>query len=137
MLFYVISNRILNATHNLGLFPMQAETLINFLLVSLLSPAGFIGFCCGLARSLPTVLGGAIAATALETFLSVAVSSEPVDPLFVLVTPVAALFASACGWLAARVFAGKKNLNEPPVRDESVRLAYKHDVLEPGAVEDY
>jgi hypothetical protein len=116
---------------------MQAETLINFLLVSLLSPAGFIGFCCGLARNLPAVLGGAIAATALETFLSVAVSTDPVDPLFVLVTPIMALFASACGWLAARIFAGQKDQSEEPVRDESVRLAYKHDVLEPTAVEDY
>jgi hypothetical protein len=105
--------------------------------ISLLSPAGFIGFCCGLARTLPAVLGGAIAATALETFLAVAVSTDVVDPLFVLVTPVAALFASAVGWAAARVFAGKKNANEQPVRDESVRLAYKHDLLEPGAIEDF
>jgi hypothetical protein len=113
------------------------ETLFAFLLVSLLSPAGFIGFCCGLARTLPAILGGAIGATALETFLAVAVSTEPVDPLFVLVTPVASLVASAVGWMAARLFAGSKNKADQPVRDESVRLAYKHDVLEPGAVEDF
>ncbi len=116
---------------------MQVETLFGFLLASLLSPAGFIGFCCGLARNLPAVLGGAIAATALETFLAFAVSSEGVDPLFVLITPVSALFASALGWLAARVFFGRKDQREVAEPNESARIAYKHDLLEPGTAEDF
>ncbi len=116
---------------------MQAETLVAFLLASLFSPAGFIGFCCGLSRNLPAVLTGAIAATVLETFLAMAVSSEVVDPLFVLVTPVAALAASGIAWLGARVFGGKKSQQDTPVRDESVRIAYRHDVLEPGVAEDF
>ena len=115
---------------------MQSETIFGFLLASLLSPAGFIGFCCGLARTLPAVLGGAIAATALETFLAFAVSPEGVDPLFVLATPVASLVASAIGWGVARLLFGSKAKRDLPVPNESVRLAYKHDVLEP-AVEDF
>ena len=115
---------------------MQAETLFGFLLASLLSPAGFIGFCCGLSRNYPAVLGGAIAATALETFLAFAVSAEGVDPLYVLLTPVAALVASALGWLAARLLFGRKDKADAPVPNESVRLAYKHDVLEPAG-EDF
>ncbi len=116
---------------------MQAETLIEFLLASLLSPAGFIGFCCGLSRSFPAILGGAIVATALETFLAFVVSTEGVDPLFVLVTPIAALFASGVGWLAARIFFGRKADRDLPQPDEGMRIAYKHDMMEPGAAEDF
>jgi hypothetical protein len=119
---------------------MQAEELIGFIIQTLATPAGFIGFCCGLSRSLPAILGGAIAATALQTFLTFAVSEQGIDRdyvLYLLVTPIAALLASLMGWIAARVFFGRKADRDRPVPDESVRLAYKHDLLEPGATEDF
>ena len=114
----------------------MAEALIPFLLSTLFSPAGFIGFCCGLSRAVPAILGGAIFATALETFLALAVSTDAVDPLYILVMPVASLIASALGWGVARLFFGPRNKIEQN-NDESTRLAYKHDILDDRALEDY
>ncbi len=115
----------------------MADTLIPFLFSLLFSPAGFIGFCCGLYRAVPAVLGGAIFATALETFLAFAVSSSDVDPLYVLMTPIASLISSAVGWGIARIFFGPRNKDLPNQSDEITRLAYKHDILEPGPAEDF
>ena len=115
----------------------MAEALIPFLLSIIFSPAGFIGFCCGLSRAVPAVLGGAIFATVLETFLAFAISSSDVDPLYVLLTPIASLIASAVAWGVARIFFGPRNKQVEENNDESTRLAYKHDILEPGAAEDF
>jgi hypothetical protein len=113
----------------------MAEALVPFLLSLIFSPAGFIGFCCGLSRAVPVILGGAIFATVLETILAFAIASSDVDPLYVLMTPIASLITSAIGWGVARLCFGSRNR---PVEsfDESTRLAYKHDMMEPVA-EDY
>jgi len=115
----------------------MVDTLIPFLFSLLFSPAGFIGFCCGLYRAVPAVLGGAIFATALETFLAFAASSTDIDPLYVLMTPIASLISSAVAWGVARLLFGPRNQPISNAADEVTRLAYKHDILEPTAVDDF
>lgn len=105
-------------------------------------PAGFIGFCCGLSRSVPAILIGAIVATVLQTLLASAVtavsvtSAETLDWLHVLLTPVASLAASGIAWGAARLFFGPRD-RPVEVADQSAgRYGYKHDILDPGLAED-
>lgn len=81
---------------------------LGFLLGSLWSPAGFIGFFCGLSRSIIAVVVGAVVATVIQALLVLAISAESLDPLFVVTTPLAALIAGAIGWGIARLFFGPK-----------------------------
>ncbi|MBV9736320.1 MAG: hypothetical protein JO209_10470 [Acidisphaera sp.] len=81
---------------------------LGFVLGSLWSPAGFIGFFCGLSRSIVALLVGALVATVVQALLVLAISAESLDPLFVVTTPLAALIAGGIGWGVARLFFGPK-----------------------------
>lgn len=110
---------------------MLAASFFGFVLGTLWSPAGFIGFCCGLSRSLVAVIVGALVATVIQVLLVLAVSPNGIDPLLVVTTPIAALLAGAIGWGVARVFTGPKQ----PLSGESDGYMETADLARPSAPE--
>ncbi|MBV9783931.1 MAG: hypothetical protein JO264_08935 [Acidisphaera sp.] len=110
---------------------MLAATFLGFVLTALWSPAGFIGFCCGLSRSLLAVIIGALVATVIQYLLVLAVSPTGIDPLLMVTTPVAALLAGAIGWGVARIFAGPRQ----PVTGEPDGYMEIGDLGRPSMIE--
>ena len=120
----------------------MASDVLLVLFWLIFSPAGFIGFCCGLSRSLSAVVIGAVVATVLQTMLAATVSAvavqstESVDWLHTLLTPLAALAASGIAWGCARLCFGPRDRPVEIVDQSAGRYGYKHDILDQRLAED-